>query len=67
MNRSVQKEKISLVRQIINNSTDGILSLNQHAIIDSINPAVCQILKCTTEHMIGQEAVILFFHDDQEK
>lgn len=47
MNRSAQKEKTSLVRQIITSSTDGILCLNQVGIIDSVNPAVCHILKCT--------------------
>lgn len=47
-------ENAALLKAIIDNAIDGILTIDGHGIVESINPAACKLFLCTPEEVIGQ-------------
>ncbi|OGI02816.1 MAG: hypothetical protein A2Y25_03225 [Candidatus Melainabacteria bacterium GWF2_37_15] len=59
------QEKISQKRlsAVLENITDGIITLNERCIILSVNPAIEKMFGYTKEELIGQHTKILFPHE----
>ncbi|MEP6613297.1 MAG: PAS domain-containing sensor histidine kinase [Mucilaginibacter sp.] len=47
-------ENAALLKAIIDNAIDGIITIDGHGIVESINPAACKLFLCTPEEVIGQ-------------
>ncbi|MEO6979571.1 MAG: PAS domain-containing sensor histidine kinase [Mucilaginibacter sp.] len=47
-------ENAALLKAIIDNAIDGIITIDRHGIVESINPAACKLFLCTPEEVIGQ-------------
>lgn len=47
-------ENAALLKAIIDNAIDGIITIDGHGIVESINPAACKLFLCAPEEVIGQ-------------
>ena len=47
-------ENAALLKAIIDNAIDGIITIDGNGIVESINPAACKLFLCTPEDVIGQ-------------
>jgi PAS domain S-box-containing protein len=47
-------ENAALLKAIIDNAIDGIITIDGNGIVESINPAACKLFLCTPEEVIGQ-------------
>ncbi|WP_295792984.1 PAS domain-containing sensor histidine kinase [Mucilaginibacter sp.] len=52
-------ENAALLKAIIDNAIDGILTIDGHGIVESINPAACKLFLCTPEEVIGKNVSTL--------
>jgi two-component system sensor kinase FixL len=52
-------ENTALLKAIIENAIDGIITINGRGIIESINPSGCKLFLCTPEDVIGKNISIL--------
>jgi len=49
----------ALLNSIIENAIDGIITINNRGIIDSINPAACELFGYTPDEVIGKNVKVL--------
>ncbi|MEE1898245.1 PAS domain-containing sensor histidine kinase [Flavobacterium rakeshii] len=56
-----------LLNAIIENAIDGIITINQHGVIELINPSACKLFLYTPEEIIGQNISVLIPSTLKEK
>jgi len=52
-------ENAALLKAIIDNAIDGIITIDGRGIIETINPAACRLFLCTPDEVIGQNVSTL--------
>jgi two-component system, LuxR family, sensor kinase FixL len=57
----------ALLNAIIENAIDGIITINEKGIVESINPSACSLFLYTPEEVIGQNISLLMPSPDREK
>lgn len=60
-------EKAALLHAIIENAIDGIITIDERGLIESINPAACKLFGYTIDEVIGKNISLLVPHPDKEK
>ncbi len=60
-------EKAALLHAIIENAIDGIITIDDRGLIESINPAACKLFGYTIDEVIGKNVSLLVPHPDKEK
>lgn len=60
-------EKAALLHAIIENAIDGIITIDDRGLIESINPAACKLFGYTIDEVIGENISLLVPHPDKEK
>jgi two-component system sensor kinase FixL len=60
-------ENAALLKSIIENAIDGILTIDEHGIIESINPAACNLFNYSPEEVIGKNICILMPPPDRDQ
>jgi len=64
LNKLAIQEKDETIRQIVNSAFDGIITMDDHGIINSANPAACTMFGYEEEELIGNNIAMLA--DDKE-
>lgn len=59
-------ENAALLKAIIENAIDGIITINSHGIIESINPAACNLFQYSPGEVIGKNVSVLMPPPDKE-
>jgi two-component system sensor kinase FixL len=57
----------ALLNAIIDNAIDGIITINEKGIVESINPSACRIFLYAPEEVIGENISFLMPSPDREK
>lgn len=57
----------ALLNAIIENAIDGIITINEKGIVESINPSACRLFLYTPEEVIGKNISLLMPSPDREK
>lgn len=57
----------ALLNSIIENAIDGIITINEQGVVESINPSACQLFLCEPEDVIGKNIAMLMPSPDREK
>jgi two-component system, LuxR family, sensor kinase FixL len=57
----------ALLNSIIENAIDGIITINKKGLIDSINPAACELFGYTPDEVIGKNVKVLMPHPYREQ
>jgi len=57
----------ALLNAIIENAIDGIITINEKGIVESINPSACRLFLYTPEEVIGCNISLLMPSPDREK
>ncbi|MEO6520820.1 MAG: PAS domain-containing sensor histidine kinase [Mucilaginibacter sp.] len=52
-------ENAALLKAIIENAIDGIITISDRGIVESINPAACNLFQCVPEDIIGKNISVL--------
>ncbi|SEP44646.1 ATP-binding protein [Mucilaginibacter sp. AW1-7] len=52
-------ENAALLKAIIENAIDGIITINGRGIVETINPSACKLFLCTPEDVIGKNISVL--------
>jgi PAS domain S-box-containing protein len=52
-------ESTALLKAIIDNAIDGIITINERGIVETINPAACKLFLCSPEEVIGKNVSTL--------
>ena len=52
-------ENAALLKAIIENAIDGILTIDERGLVESINPAACKLFQYTPEEVVGKNVVML--------
>jgi len=60
-------ENAALLIAIIENAIDGIITINERGIIESINPAACKLFEYIPEEVIGKNVSMLMPPPDKEQ
>jgi PAS domain S-box-containing protein len=60
-------ENAALLKAIIDNAIDGIITIDDHGIVESINPAACKLFLCTPEEIIGHNISDLMPPPDKQQ
>ena len=60
-------ENTALLKAIIENAIDGIITIDERGNIESINPAACKLFEYTPEEAIGKNVSILMPPPDKEQ
>lgn len=60
-------EKAALLHAIIENAIDGIITIDDRGIVESINPAACTLFGYTIEEVIGKNISMLMPPPDSNK
>ncbi|HEY2581923.1 MAG TPA: PAS domain-containing sensor histidine kinase, partial [Mucilaginibacter sp.] len=60
-------ENAALLTAIIENAIDGIITINDRGIIESINPSACGLFEYAAEEVIGHNISMLMPPPDQER
>ncbi|MBW4891021.1 PAS domain-containing sensor histidine kinase [Mucilaginibacter sp. HMF5004] len=60
-------ENAALLKAIIDNAIDGIITIDDRGKIESINPAGCKLFQYTPEEVIGSNVAILMPPPDREQ
>ncbi|WPV00668.1 PAS domain-containing sensor histidine kinase [Mucilaginibacter sp. cycad4] len=60
-------ENAALLKAIIENAIDGIITINNHGIIESINPAACNLFQYSPGEVIGKNVSVLMPPPDKEQ
>ncbi|MFP5081733.1 ATP-binding protein [Pedobacter sp. JCM 36344] len=58
-------EKAVLLKAIIDNAIDGLITIDENGIIESINPSACTLFKYTEAEIIGKNISILMTNSDR--
>ena len=53
------REKEQRLRAILEGGVEGIITIDEHGIVDSINPAACRIFGYASEEVLGQNVNML--------
>lgn len=57
----------ALLNAIIENAIDGIITINENGIVESINPSACRLFLYAPEEVIGNNISLLMPSPDREK
>ncbi len=57
----------ALLKAIIENAIDGIITINERGLIESINPSACRLFAYTPEEVIGKNVSALMPSPDKQK
>ncbi|MBF4464371.1 PAS domain-containing sensor histidine kinase [Flavobacterium sp. LC2016-12] len=57
----------ALLNAIIENAIDGIITINERGIVESINPSACRLFLYNPEEVIGKNISLLMPSPDREK
>ncbi|OYQ43074.1 PAS domain-containing sensor histidine kinase [Flavobacterium cyanobacteriorum] len=57
----------ALLEAIIENAIDGIITINERGIIESINPSACRLFLYEPEEVIGKNIAVLMPSPDRER
>ena len=57
----------ALLDAVIDNAIDGIITINERGIIESINPAACKLFRYTPEEIMGKHVSVLMPSPDRER
>ena len=60
-------EKSALLYAIIENAIDGIITIDERGLIESINPAACALFGYSNEEVIGKNVSILMPRPDKDQ
>ncbi len=60
-------ENAALLKAIIENAIDGIITISDRGIVESINPAACALFGYSTEEVIGNNVSMLMPPPDKER
>ena len=60
-------EKSALLYAIIENAIDGIITIDERGLIESINPAACALFGYTIDEVIGKNVSILMPRPDKDQ
>lgn len=60
-------ENTALLKAIIDNAIDGIITINERGIIETINPAACSLFQRSPDEVIGNNVSILMPPPDKEQ
>lgn len=60
-------EDAALLRAIIENAIDGIITIDDRGHIESINPSACKLFQYTPEEVIGKNVSVLMPSPDRER
>lgn len=60
-------ENTALLKAIIDNAIDGIITITDRGIIESINPSACKLFQRTPEEVIGKNVTILMPPPDRDR
>jgi len=58
-------ENTVLLKAIIENAIDGLITIDQHGIIESINPSACKLFSYTEQEVVGQNISMLMPQPDR--
>lgn len=58
---------LALLNSIIQNAIDGIITINERGIIESINPSACRLFLYQSEEVVGHNISILMPSPDRER
>ncbi|WP_181308743.1 PAS domain-containing sensor histidine kinase [Rufibacter sp. XAAS-G3-1] len=64
---STGSDNTALVQAIIQNAIDGIITIDEGGIIESINPAACHLFGFSSEEVIGRNICILMPSPDRDR
>lgn len=59
-------ENAALLKAIIENAIDGIITIDERGRIESINPAACRLFQCEPAEVIGHNVSVLMPSPDRE-
>jgi two-component system sensor kinase FixL len=57
----------ALLNAIIENAIDGIITINELGVVETINPSACRLFLYTPDEVIGQNIALLMPSPDREK
>jgi len=60
-------ENAALLKAIIENAIDGIITINDRGMIESINPSGCKLFQYTPQEVIGKNISVLMPPPDKEQ
>lgn len=60
-------ENAALLKAIIDNAIDGIITIDERGIVESINPSACKLFLCTQEAIIGKNISVLMPPPDRQQ
>lgn len=60
-------ENAALLKAIIENAIDGIITIDERGIVETINPSACKLFQITPEEVIGKNINVLMPSPDREK
>ncbi|MDB4999261.1 MAG: fixL 3 [Mucilaginibacter sp.] len=60
-------ENASLLNAIIQNAIDGIITIDEHGLIETINPAACKLFDYTPQEVIGKNVSFLMPPPDRSQ
>src|SRR3569623_1617619 len=60
-------ENAALLKAIIENAIDGIITISDRGIVESINPSACALFGYGTEEVIGNNVSMLMPPPDKER
>src|SRR5436309_3170770 len=64
---SALREKEQRLRAILEAAVEGIITIDERGIVDSLNPAACRIFGYSPEEIIGRNVSVLMPSPDREK
>jgi two-component system, LuxR family, sensor kinase FixL len=60
-------ENAALLKAIIDNAIDGIITIDDRGIVESINPAACKLFQCVGTDVIGKNISVLMPPPDRDQ
>ena len=60
-------ENAALLKAIIDNAIDGIITIDDRGIVESINPAACKLFQCVGADVIGKNISVLMPPPDRDQ